>query len=80
MAAVRLESVTDRGSSECLLATFRVLGGEPKGSETGSKPGQEMAKESVSLDAKRAFPFGIDGRGRPGRTTVSTSVPCGLLS
>jgi hypothetical protein len=39
-----------------------------------------VPKESVSLVAKRAFPFGIDGRRRPGRTAVSTAVPCVLLT
>jgi len=33
------------------------------------------AKESVSLDAKTAFPFGLYGRRRPGRTASSTAVP-----
>jgi hypothetical protein len=36
---------------------------------------QEVAKESVSLDVKRAFPFRVYGRGRPGRTASSTAVP-----
>jgi hypothetical protein len=37
-------------------------------------------KESVSLDVKRAFPFGLYGRSRPGRTASSTAVPCVLLT
>jgi hypothetical protein len=30
---------------------------------------------SVQLDAKRAFPLGVYGRSRPGRTALSTAVP-----
>jgi hypothetical protein len=41
---------------------------------------QEVAKESVSLDVKRAFPFRVYGRRRPGRTAPSTAVPCVLLT
>jgi hypothetical protein len=40
----------------------------------------EVPKESVSLDVKRAFPFSLDGRSRPGRTTVSTAVSYVLLT
>jgi hypothetical protein len=39
-----------------------------------------VPKESVSLDVKRAFPFRLDGRARPGRTASSTAVPCVLLT
>jgi hypothetical protein len=38
---------------------------------------QEVGKESVSLDVKRAFPFGIDDRRRPGRTASRWLVFCG---
>ena len=41
---------------------------------------QEVVKESVSLDVKRAFPFRLYGRRRPGRTAPSTAVPCVLLT
>jgi hypothetical protein len=41
---------------------------------------QAVAKESVSLDVKRAFPFGLYGRRRPGRAAASTAVPCVLLT
>jgi hypothetical protein len=33
-------------------------------------------KESVLLDFKRAFPFTVYGRRRPGTTAPSTAVPC----
>ena len=35
---------------------------------------------SISRCRKRAFPFGIYGRSRPGRTASSTAVPCVLLT
>jgi hypothetical protein len=41
---------------------------------------QEVVKESVSLDVKRAFPFRLYGRRRPGRTAASTAVPGVLLT
>jgi hypothetical protein len=37
-------------------------------------------KESVSLYAKRAFPYGMYGWRRPGRTVPSTAVPGVLLT
>jgi hypothetical protein len=40
----------------------------------------EGPKESASLDARRAFPFRLYGRSRPGRTAPSTAVPGGLLT
>ena len=39
-----------------------------------------MAEESVLLNAKRAFPFRVYGRTRPGRTASSTAVPGVLLT
>jgi hypothetical protein len=42
--------------------------------------GVGVPKESVSLDVKRAFPFGIDGWTRPGGTARSTAVPGVLLT
>src|SRR5947207_11091611 len=41
---------------------------------------QDIVKESVSLDAKRAFPYGTYGQTRPGRTASSTAVPGVLLT
>jgi hypothetical protein len=52
----------------------------PEVSNTCSSGSLRMPKESVSLNVKRAFPFGIDGRSRPGRTAPSTAVPCVLLT
>jgi hypothetical protein len=37
-------------------------------------------EESVSLHAKRAFPYGTYGQTRPGRRASSTAVPCVLLT
>jgi hypothetical protein len=37
-------------------------------------------EESVSLYAKRAFPYGTYGQTRPGRMAVSTAVPSVLLT
>ena len=39
-----------------------------------------ILKENISLDAKRAFPFRLYGRTRPGETAGSTAVPCVLLT
>jgi hypothetical protein len=45
----------------------------------GSGRGRSVERERF-LSVKRAFPFGIHGRRRPGRTAPSTAVPRGLLT
>ena len=39
---------------------------------------QDVAKRAFPLDVKRAFPFRVYGRRRPGRTAPRTAVPRGL--
>src|SRR5918996_2555040 len=39
-----------------------------------------VGEKSVQLDVKRAFPFDLYGRARPGRTASSTAVPGVLLT
>jgi hypothetical protein len=56
------ERTSERGSRSDAWSTWR----------NGSVEGP---KESVSLDVKRAFPYGIDGRTQPGETAGSTAVP-----
>jgi hypothetical protein len=52
----------------------------PEASNTCTSGTVDLPKESVSLDAKRAFPYRIYGSARPGRTAGSTAVPSVLLT
>jgi hypothetical protein len=55
--------------------TCRCIGAARRCEAMVAERREEVAKESVSLDAKRAFPFRVYGRARPAGTASSTAVP-----